>query len=105
GSRIARAMWLSGTRPWRAPEAVSGLGRVERVLLVAVPAVFIVASRAIATWFEAPAHLLITLGGWLLFGAVAVLAVAGSGRRGAAWPVLAAVGGAAMLRVVLLMAA
>ncbi|MFC9560815.1 hypothetical protein [Agromyces sp. NPDC056965] len=99
GARAARALWIAGTRPWRAREVVEGLGRLDRVLLVGVPAVFLVASRGIQTWFLAPSHLLVTLGGWVLFAGVVWLAL---GRR-SAWPVIAAIGGAAMLRVALLL--
>jgi hypothetical protein len=76
-----------------------GLGRGDRVLLVAVPAIALVASRSIQTWFLAPSHLLVTLGAWLVFVLVLVLVL----RRRSAWPVLAAVGGAAILRVMLLL--
>ncbi|MGW9630633.1 hypothetical protein ACWGST_08000 [Agromyces sp. NPDC055520] len=100
GARAARALWAAATRPWRAREVVEGLGRLDRALLVAVPAVALVASRGIQTWFLAPSHLLVTLGGWAVFVAVLRLAL---GRR-SMQPVLAAVGGAATLRVVLLLA-
>lgn len=99
GARAARAMWMAGTRPWRAVEATRDLGALDRVLLVVVPAVLLVASRGIQTWFLAPAHLLVTLGSWLVFALVVLLAI---GRR-PAWPVLAAIGGAAALRVGLLL--
>lgn len=100
GARVARALWVAGTRPWRAAEVTAGLTTAERVLVVAVPAVAVVASRGIQTWLLAPSHLLVALAGWLLF-TVVVLTFA----RRAAWPVLAAVGGAALLRVVLLLVA
>jgi hypothetical protein len=99
GARAARAMWVAGTRPWRAGEVTAGLGRVDRVLLVAVPAFVLVTSRGIQTWFLAPSHLLLTLGAWLAFALVLLLV---AGRR-SAWPVLTAVGGAAMLRTALLL--
>ncbi|WP_394555071.1 hypothetical protein ACDF64_07350 [Agromyces sp. MMS24-JH15] len=102
GARAARATWIAGTRPWRAAEAVAGLGRADRVVLVAAPALALVASRCILTWFAAPAHLVATLGAWLVFGLGAALLVR---LLGGSWPaVLAAVGGAAMLRVALLAA-
>ena len=65
--------------------------------VVAVPALLLVASRGIQTWFLAPAHLLVTLGAWLVF--VLVRARGSPARARSAWPVLAAVGGAAILRV------
>ncbi|WP_271177137.1 hypothetical protein, partial [Leifsonia poae] len=102
GARAARALVIAGTRPWRAAEAVAGLGVADRVLLLATPAVALVLSRAILTWFAAPAHLVVTLGAWAVFVAALVAATRLLGGR--ALPVLAAVGGAGLLRVVLLSA-
>ncbi|MFF2370766.1 hypothetical protein [Agromyces sp. NPDC058110] len=102
GARLARAMWVAGTRPWRGPEVVTGLGRIERVLLVAVPAVALVLSRCILTWFAAPAHLVATLGAWLVFGVVVLLGARVLGGRSAVGPVAAALAGAVLLRVALL---
>ncbi|MCP2369890.1 hypothetical protein BJ978_000566 [Agromyces terreus] len=102
GARLARAMWVAGTRPWRAAEATVALGRAERVLLVAVPAAALVVSRGILTWFAAPAHLVATLGAWLVFGAVLLTLARVLGGRDAQASVAASVGGAAMLRVALL---
>jgi hypothetical protein len=99
GARAARAMWVAATRPWRAAAVTDELGRLDRVLLVAVPAVLLVASRGIQTWFLAPSHLVVTLGAWLVFVVVVLLML-----RRPAWPVLAAIGGAAMLRTALLLA-
>ncbi len=99
GARAALALQVAATRPWRAAEVTAGLGALDRVLLVAVPAVLLAASRGIQTWFLAPAHLVVTLGSWLVFALVVLLL----GRR-AAWPVLAAIGGAATIRVALLLA-
>ncbi|MGR0321067.1 hypothetical protein [Agromyces sp. ZXT2-3] len=98
----ARAMWVAGTRPWRAAELVSELGRGDRVVLLAVPVLALSLSRGILTWFAAPAHLIATLGAWAVFGIVLVLLLRGPGSGWTA-PV-AAVGGAAMLRVGLLSA-
>lgn len=102
GARAARATWVAGTRPWRAAEITSSLGRVDRALLVAVPAGALVLSRSILTWFAAPAHLVATLGAWAVFAAV--LAVMILPRRVPWPPVTAAVGGAALLRIALLSA-
>lgn len=102
GARAARATWVAATRPWQAAEAVRGLTRLDRVSVIAVPAVALVASRCILTWFAAPAHLVATLGAWAVFAAVALLATLLLGGR--VLPVLAAVGGAALLRVALLTA-
>lgn len=99
GAAAARAMWIAATRPWRAADVVAGLGRRDRALLIAVPAVGVVASRGIATWFAAPAHLVLVLAAWLVFGVVATLVF-----RRAAWAALAALGGVAMARVAVLCA-
>lgn len=100
-ARAARATLVAGTMPWRAAAAVSELTAVERVLVVAVPAVAVGVSRGILTWFLAPAHLLVTLGSWLVFAVGLAIAL----RRRDPWPVIAAVGGAAMLRVAVLLIA
>ena len=100
GAGAAAAMLTAATRPWRAVDAVAGLERRERVLLVVVPAIALGASRGILTWFEAPAHALVMLAAWAVFGLVAVLA----SRRPGIWPVLATIGGVAVLRTVLLLA-
>lgn len=97
----ARATWLAGTRPWRAVEAVAGLPRRQRWLLLAVPLAFLVASRLAFTWVAAPAHLLASALGWL--GLALVLTVAVRLLRLDPWPVVAAVGGAVLLRVLLLL--
>ncbi|MDI1461535.1 hypothetical protein QEZ54_11180 [Catellatospora sp. KI3] len=101
GGRAARALWLGATRPWRLADLPTPDSRLDRVLVWAIPALVLVASRAALTWFAAPAHLLVTLGGWLLFALVVRLIV---GRRDPfhAWAVI---GGVALLRSVLLLAA
>jgi hypothetical protein len=100
GAAASAALLTAATRPWRAVEAVRGLGMPDRVLLIAVPGVALVASRGILTWFEAPAHALTMLAAWAVFAAVAVVAA----RRVSIWPVIATIGGVALLRVVLLLA-
>ncbi|AMB57611.1 hypothetical protein [Microterricola viridarii] len=100
GAAAARALWLAGTRPWRAADAVAGLSAASRVLLVAVPAALLLLSRGIYTWFLAPSHVLFTTVAWLLFAAVIALAL----RRRPAWPIIAAAGGALLLRTMLLLA-
>ena len=96
----ARALWVAGTRPWRAGEQVVGLDRRGKTLLVAVPGLALVVSRGIFTWFLAPAHFLVTGLGWLVLAGFVWLAT----RRVSPWPVVAAVGGAVLLRVLLLLA-
>jgi hypothetical protein len=98
------ALWVGATRPWRLAHlrgpAEAAPSRAARAVLIGVPAVALMASRLVYTWFAAPAHLLLTLGAWLLFAATARLLL---GRRD---PFLlwAAIGGVALLRTVLLLA-
>ncbi|MET7418463.1 hypothetical protein [Dactylosporangium sp. NPDC005555] len=104
-SLALHALWLGATRPWRLSgrtldRAGRSPARADRVLVVAVPAVALVASRLVATWFAAPAHLLMTLGAWLLFTLAARLLIA----RRDPFPLYAAIGGVALLRTVLLLA-
>ena len=58
-------------------------------------------SRAAYTWFAAPAHLVVTLGGWLLFAVVLRWLV----RRRDPFHLWAALGGVALLRTVILLVA
>ncbi|MBV1849394.1 hypothetical protein [Catellatospora tritici] len=101
GGGAARALWLGATRPWRLADLPTPESRLDRVLVWLIPTLVLVASRATLTWFAAPAHLLVTLGGWLLFALVVRLIV---GRRDPfhAWAVI---GGVALLRSVILLAA
>ncbi|QLQ40379.2 hypothetical protein [Micromonospora robiginosa] len=100
GGAAARALLLGALRPWRLAGLPEPASRVDRMLVRLAPLAVLVASRLVFTWFAAPAHLLVTLGGWALFALVARLAV---GRRDpfALWAV---VGGVALLRSVLLLA-
>ena len=92
-----RALWTGATRPWRLARIGGTPSRVDRVLVWAVPAAAVVASRAVLTSFAAPAHLVPTLGAWLLFAIAVRLLV-----RGDPYPLYAAIGGLALLRTVLL---
>ena len=98
GHRGFHLLWTGATRPWRLDTAPAG--RLDRAVLVGVPAVVLLLSRCVYTWFAAPVHLLLTLGAWVLFALVAVWC-APSTRRSS---VLAAVGGVALLRSPLLLA-
>ncbi|WP_246613242.1 hypothetical protein [Paractinoplanes bogorensis] len=71
-----------------------------RWFVVAFPLAVLVLSRAVFTWFAAPAHLVVTMGCWVLFAVAARLLV---GRRDpyALWTVI---GGVVLLRTVLLLA-
>ena len=97
GRTALRALWTGATRPWRLSRLDLQPSTVDRMVVVAVPAFAIGLSRAIHTWFAAPAHLVLVLGAWLVF--------AGALRLLDRDPFLlwAAVGGAALLRTVLLL--
>ncbi|RAO50090.1 Alpha-glucuronidase [Micromonospora saelicesensis] len=101
GAAAARGLLLGALRPWRVAALPTPVTRADRVLVWLVPAVVLVASRLVLTWFAAPAHLLVTLGGWALFTLVVRLVV---GRRDP-FHLWAVVGGVALLRSVLLLAA
>jgi hypothetical protein len=94
-----RALWIGATRPWRLAGLDVTPTRADRVVVLAVPAAALVASRLVFTWFAAPAHLVATLGAWLLFAVTARLLL---GRRDP-FHLWAAIGGVALLRTVLLL--
>jgi hypothetical protein len=93
----ARAMWIAATRPWHALEETRGMPRAQQSLLLAVPAVLLVATRAVQTSFLSWTHLAVVLGAWLLFALVVRLLL----WRRSPWPVVAAVGGVVVLRCIL----
>ncbi|MEW2428617.1 hypothetical protein AB0877_11430 [Micromonospora sp. NPDC047644] len=101
GGAAARGLLLGALRPWRVAALPTPTTRADRVVVWLVPALVLVASRLALTWFAAPAHLLVTLGGWALFALVVRLVV---GRRDP-FHLWAVVGGVALLRSVLLLAA
>jgi hypothetical protein len=96
GAAAARATWLGSTRPWRARESTLGMLRLDRWFLVLVPAALLVGTRAVQTSFLSWEHLAIVLGGWL----VAALVIRALVGRRSPWPVIAAAGGAIVLRCV-----
>lgn len=96
-----RALWTGATRPWRLGRTDLVPTRLDRVLVWVVPVAAVALSRGVFTWFAAPAHLLVVLGAWLLFGVVLRLLV----RPVDPFVLAAAVGGLALLRTVLLLAA
>lgn len=97
----ARALWRASTRPWRLAELTDAPTRLDRVLVLAVPAAAVVLSRAVLTSFAAPAHLVPVLGAWVLFA----LALRLSCRGADPFHLMAAIGGVALLRTVLLLLA
>lgn len=94
-----RAVWTAVTRPWRLAALRETPTRADRVLVWAVPGAAVVLSRAIQTSFAAPAHLVLVLGAWLLFALVLRSLVRDP------FPLAAAIGGVALVRTVLLLAA
>lgn len=101
GAAAARASWLASTRPWRARESTLGMLRLDRWLLLVVPAALLVATRAVQTSFLSWTHLAVVFGAWAVFALVVRAFV---GRR-SPWPVIAAVGGAIVLRCIVTLAA
>jgi hypothetical protein len=101
GAAALRALFVAATRPWRLASVPAGGTRVDRVLVWALPLAVLALSRAVFTWFAAPAHLVITLGAWLLFAATLRALV----RKQDAFHLWAAIGGVALLRTVLLLGA
>jgi hypothetical protein len=96
----ARALWVAGTRPWRAGEVTEGLTRTDRLLVLGVPVAALAVSRLVQTSLLAPAHVALIAVGWLSLAGVLALVLRGRDP----WPVIAAVGGSVLLRVVLLSA-
>ncbi|MWB99907.1 hypothetical protein [Agromyces seonyuensis] len=97
----ARAAWTAATRPWCSVAATAGLSRAGTALLVAVPATMLVLTRAVQTSFLSWTHPAIVLGAWLVFALVLLACL----RRSPPWPVIAAAGGAIVLRCILALAA
>jgi hypothetical protein len=95
--RPVRSLWRAAIMPWRKP---AGPTRAARWVAIGLPAVALLLSREIYTWFAAPTHLLATLGSWACFALVARLLVRGRDPY-ALWAVI---GGVALLRTVLLLA-
>jgi hypothetical protein len=100
GAAALRALFVGATRPWRLAALPTGPTRTDRVLVWLLPLVALVASRAAYTWFAAPAHLVMTLGGWLLFAGVLRLVLRGRDP----FHLWAALGGVALLRTGILLA-
>ncbi|WP_454042873.1 hypothetical protein [Cellulosimicrobium sp. Marseille-Q8652] len=101
GALALRALWLGATRPWRAAGIAPDAGRLDRVVVWALPVGAVVLSRVAYTWALSWVHLAVVLGAWALFVGVLRLTVGRAGSFGLA----GAVGGAAVLRTVFLLAA
>ncbi|WP_154096138.1 hypothetical protein [Microbacterium testaceum] len=96
GAAAARASWIASTRPWRARESSLGVLPLDRWLMIIVPGGLLVATRVVQAPRDGLWSVLVAIGGWLLFAAVVRLLL---GRR-SPWPIIAAVGGAIVLRCV-----
>lgn len=101
GAAAARATWIASTRPWRARESSLGLLPLDRWLMIAVPGGLLVATRVVQTPRDGLWGAAIAIAGWLFFAVVVRLLL---GKR-SPWPVIAAVGGALVLRCVVALVA
>ena len=100
GAAAARASWVASTRPWRAAESSLGLLPLDRWLMIIVPAGVLVATRVVQTPRDGLWGAALAVIGWLFFAIVVRLLL---GRR-SPWPIIAAVGGALVLRCVVALA-
>lgn len=96
GAAAARATWIASSRPWRARESSLGLLPLDRWLMIIVPGGVLVATRVVQTPRDGLWSIALAIAGWLVF-AVAVRLLLG---RRSPWPIIAAVGGAIVLRCV-----
>ncbi|MDQ1137816.1 hypothetical protein QE410_002615 [Microbacterium sp. SORGH_AS 1204] len=96
GAAAARASWIASTRPWRARESSLGLLPLDRWLMMLVPGGILVATRIVQAPRDGLWSVAFAILGWLVF-AVAVRLLLG---RRSPWPIIAAVGGAIVLRCV-----
>ena len=96
GAAAARASWIASTRPWRSRESSLGLLPLDRWLMILVPGALLVMTRVVQTPRDGLWGMLIAVAGWLVFAAAVRLLL---GRR-SPWPIIAAVGGALVLRCV-----
>jgi hypothetical protein len=101
GAAAARASWLAGSGPWRARESTLGMLSLDRWLLFAVPVALLVATRAVQSSFTGWLRLVVVIGAWTVFALALRVLVRGRSP----WPVIAAVGGAVVLRCVLTLVA
>ncbi|MDQ1083073.1 MULTISPECIES: hypothetical protein [Microbacterium] len=101
GAAAARATWIASTRPWRARESSLGLLPLDRWLMILVPAGVLVGTRVVQSPRDGLGSVALAVLGWLAF-AVAVRLLLG---RRSPWPVIAAVGGAIVMRCVVALTA
>ncbi|WP_295782850.1 hypothetical protein [uncultured Microbacterium sp.] len=96
GAAAARATWIASTRPWRARESTLGVLPLDRWLMILVPGGLLVTTRIVQTPRDGLWGVAVAIAGWLLFAFAVRLLL---GRR-SPWPIIAAVGGALVLRCV-----
>jgi len=92
---------IASTRPWRSRESSLGLLPLDRWLMILVPGALLVMTRVVQTPRDGLWGILIAVAGWLVFAATVRLLL---GRR-SPWPIIAAVGGALVLRCVVALSA
>ncbi|MDR7252163.1 hypothetical protein J2X46_001139 [Nocardioides sp. BE266] len=93
-TRAGRSLARTAVTPWRDP------GAVRPWLVVGLPVAAVVWSRLVLTWFLAPSHLLAVGLGWGVLAVVVGVAT----LRTRSWHVATGVGGAVVLRSILLLA-
>ncbi|MCC4248459.1 MULTISPECIES: hypothetical protein [Microbacterium] len=101
GAAAARATWIASTRPWRARESTLGVLPLDRWLMIVIPGGLLVATRIVQAPRDGLGSVVLAIAGWLVF-ALAVRLLLGSRSP---WPIIAAVGGALVLRCVVALGA
>jgi hypothetical protein len=100
GAAAARATWIASTRPWRARESTLGVLPLDRWFMIAIPGGLLLATRIVQAPGEGVGSVILAVAGWLLFALVVRLLL---GSR-SPWPIIAAVGGALVLRCIVALA-
>lgn len=101
GAAAARATWIASTRPWRARESTLGVLPLDRWYMILIPGALLVATRIIQARGDGFGSVALAVAGWLVF-AFAVRLLLGTRSP---WPIIAAVGGALVLRCIATLAA
>lgn len=101
GAAAARATWIASTRPWRARESTLGSLPLDRWFMIAIPGGLLVATRIVQAPRDGLSSVVLAVVGWLVF-ALAVRLLLGARSP---WPIIAAVGGALVLRCMVALAA
>lgn len=101
GAAAARATWIASTRPWRARESTLGVLPLDRWFMIVIPGGLLVTTRTVQASGEGPSAVALAIAGWLVFALLVRLLL---GSR-SPWPIIAAVGGALVLRCIIALAA